>query len=299
MSLERITGTPTLPARSAAGHKGTFGQALIIAGSRGMSGAACLSGSGALRGGCGLVYLAVPAGIQTAVCSHEPSYLTIALPEDDAGRTTFAANTTIAQVLAGKSAVAVGPGLGQSDEITQLVCSLYQSINLPLVVDADGLNALAQCEDQWLANPPANSHDEDAPARVLTPHPGEFSRLTGKSIHDIQSNREEAAVRFARNRRVVLVLKGAGTVITDGQRIAVNETGNSGLATGGTGDVLTGLIVSLLAQGMEAFEAARLAVFLHGLAADLAVEDTSEFGLIASDLPYYLGAAWRALSTDD
>ena len=128
--------------------------------------------------------------------------------------------------------------------------------------------------------------------RILTPHPGEFSRLTGLAIPDIQANRIDTAVEFAARHRVILLLKGSGTVITDGSRVAINATGNSGMATGGCGDVLTGVIAALLAQGLEPFHAARLGAHLHGLAGDLAAIDLSQPGLIASDLPRYLGRAW-------
>lgn len=286
MALERVTELPELPARKTDSHKGSFGRVLLIAGSRGMSGAACLSGLGALRGGAGLVFVAVPSGIVSIVAGSEPSYLTIPLPEDEAGRLDASATETLQDEVAKPDVIAIGPGCGQSQAVTDIVTWLYRNIDKPLVVDADGLNALATLD----ALPTA------AGPRILTPHPGEFARLTGTDIKTVQQAREEMATEFAAAHNCVVLLKGAGTVITDGHRVAVNSTGNSGMATGGSGDVLTGLIAALLAQGLPAFEAAQLAAHLHGLAGDLAAAELSEPGLIASDLPRYLPAAWLRMS---
>lgn len=284
MNVERVTELPTPPPRPPAAHKGTFGRVLIVAGSRGMSGAACLSGLGALRGGAGLVYLAVPMGIVSSVASVEPSYLTVPLPEDKHGRLCDEARPLLAEVIPGNAAIAIGPGCGQSDNLVELTDWLYRTVEVPLVVDADGLNALAAA-DAIPSGSPA--------ARVLTPHPGEFARLLKTDVGRIQNNREELAVEFARQNGVILLLKGYQTIVTDGERLALNTTGNSGMATGGTGDVLTGLIAALLAQGMQPFAAAQLAAHLHGLAGDIAAEQLSQPALIASDLPQFLPAAWK------
>ena len=289
-SIRRVTDLPAPPGRAADSHKGTYGRVLIVGGSRGMSGAACLAGLGALRGGAGLVFVAVPESILPVVAAMEPSYLTIPLPNDAEGRLSAGAYDHLQPVFPSQSAVAIGPGWGQSDELTELARRLYTEVPLPLVIDADGLNALAKLPDV-LASPP--EHDRQPAPRILTPHPGEFSRLCGASTREIQQNRERLAVEFARERQVVLVLKGHQTLVTDGDRLYENTTGNPGMATGGTGDVLTGLITALAAQGLAAFEAAQLGVYLHGLAGDLAAADLSQPGLIASDLPRYLGAAWR------
>ncbi|MHC4876005.1 MAG: NAD(P)H-hydrate dehydratase [Planctomycetota bacterium] len=281
------------PERPADGHKGTFGRVLIIAGSRGMSGAASLAGLGALRGGAGLVYVACPLEVQPIVAGCEPSYLTIGLPNDPRGRLDGAAWETIEPVVASKDAVAVGPGLGNCDATGLLVRRLYSETDGPLIVDADGLNAIAAdfesgaIQERAIRGP-----------RILTPHPGEFSRLSGISIGDINRQREKVAREFAERYHVVLVLKGPGTIVTDGSRAIVNPTGNSGMATGGSGDVLTGLIAALAAQGLEPFEAARLGVYLHGLAGDLAADELSEQGLIASDLPQFLPKAWLKLRSE-
>lgn len=289
MSHQLINQLPLLPARPADGHKGTFGRVLIMAGSRGMSGAAALAGLGALRGGAGLVFLAVPREIQAIVAGIEPSYLTLGSPASIEGQFTEDALTRLAPQMGACNAMACGPGWGQCEELQHMVGWLLAEVTRPLVVDADALNLLAG-HLEWLKDSPA--------PRVLTPHPGEFARLIDSDTQTVQANRIDLAVEFADKHQVVLVLKGAGTVITDGHKVAINPTGNSGMATGGTGDVLTGLITALLAQDLPPFEAARLGVYLHGLAGDLAAEDLSQPGLIASDLPRYLGPAWLALSAE-
>jgi NAD(P)H-hydrate epimerase len=286
MPIPYVLSIPALPQRPEESHKGSFGSVLIIAGSRGMSGAACLSGLGALRGGAGLVTLAIPAGIQTAVAAVEPSYLTIALPDNEQGRISLLALAEILSRAASATAVAIGPGWGKSADLIELAHSLYTSIERPLVVDADALNALASAPGGFPKAPPG------AP-RILTPHPGEFARLLKTDTKTVQSDREGLAATFAREQGVIVVLKGHRTIITDGEKAAINKTGNSGMATGGTGDVLTGLTAALLAQGMSPFDAAHLAVYLHGMAGDLAADDLSKPGLIASDVAHYLGKAWK------
>ena len=292
MSVQRITQLPSPPSRPSEAHKGTFGRVLILGGSRGMSGAACLAGLGALRGGAGLVYLAVPWGIVPIVAAVEPSYLTVPLPEDSEGRLSMAAQDELADVIPKNTALAIGPGWGLSDDLLRLAKWLFTTVELPMVVDADALNALSQMPEV-LPQHPANP-DRSA-SRILTPHPGEFARLLGVDVAVVQKNREEFAIEFAKQNGVVLLLKGRGTIITDGKRLAVNTSGNSGMATGGSGDVLTGLIAALLAQGLPAFDAAQLAAHLHGLAGDLAAEELSKPGMIASDLPGYLPKAWQEL----
>jgi NAD(P)H-hydrate epimerase len=287
-----IETIPALPVRPVDGHKGTFGRVLIIAGSRGMSGAACLAGQASLRGGAGLVFLAVPEGILSIVAGFEPSYLTIPLSEDSEGRINSDYEPPLKKHVEGADVIACGPGLGQSEALSSLVGWLYTSVPKYLVLDADALNVLAN-QPEFLDQKPET--ETGGVPRILTPHPGEFSRLTGKPIEEIARNRESLAVEFAAKHDVVLVLKGRHTLITDGQKLAKNTSGNSGLATGGTGDVLTGLIAALLGQGMSAFDAAHLGVYMHGIAAELAAHDLSEAGMISSDLPFYVARAWKKL----
>ncbi|MCA9079060.1 MAG: NAD(P)H-hydrate dehydratase [Planctomycetaceae bacterium] len=286
MPLDLIDSVPALPARLASGHKGTFGRVLLVAGSWGMTGAAILAGRSALRSGAGLVYVATPECCVPLIAGGEPSYLTIPLPEVRPGVLQATASDVAFQATSGMNAVGIGPGLGQGAHVDTVVRGMYANCVAPGVVDADALNLLAQADcSNW------STH---AAPRILTPHPGEFAKITGQTIEAIQSDRVGLAADFAAQHDVVIVLKGAGTVITDGTRYAINATGNSGLATGGSGDVLTGVITALLGQGMLPFEAARLGVHLHGLAGDLAARGLTEYGVIASDLPDCLPAAFRA-----
>jgi ADP-dependent NAD(P)H-hydrate dehydratase len=291
-AIKRVKALPKAPARPNDSNKGTFGKTLIVAGHPGMSGAACLSGLGALRGGAGLVTVAVPRSILPIIAGMEPSYLTLPLPDDEAGRISHDAAPVLDAEIAKQTSFAIGPGLGQSPGLSALVGRLFSSVKCPAVFDADALNALAAAPAALSAR--KRQRDEAAP-RVLTPHPGEFARLAGTETATVQENRESLAVQFAEEHGLILVLKGHKTVITDGRRVAINSTGNSGMATGGTGDVLTGLIAALLAQGMAPFDAAQLGAHLHGLAGDLAAKSVSKPGLIASDLPKWLGDAWRKL----
>lgn len=288
--MNLVDALPAPPARPKDAHKGTFGRVLIVGGSRGMSGAPSLAGLGALRGGAGLVYVAVPSEVLPIVASIEPSYLTIPLATDEEhGGLSADGLTGLRSAIVGKDAVAIGPGLGTSRGVATIVTTLFAELPQPLVVDADALNVLAE----QLKSGTEDGTLKAAGPRILTPHPGEFSRLTGRDISAVESRRGALAVEFAKAHGVIVVLKGDGTVITDGVRVAINRTGNPGMATGGSGDVLTGLIAALLAQGMSPFDAAQLGVHLHGLAGDLAAANLSQPGLIASDLPKYLPAAWQ------
>ncbi len=283
-SLIRISDIPQLPSRAIDSHKGSYGRAVLIGGSVGMSGAISLAGLGALRGGAGLVYLACPRSVWSAVAAIEPSYLTLPLPEDSHGRLAVPSIPEIMAACQNADAVAIGPGLGQSEDLREVVAQIVRGVEVPCVVDADALNQLV---DRLEILASAKS------IRVLTPHPGEFARLSGLTTREVQANRETLAVEFAQRHRVILVLKGAGTIVTDGHRLFINRTGNPGMATGGTGDVLTGLLTALLAQGANPFDAACLGCHLHGLAGDIAAEELSPLGLIASDLPKYLPRAWK------
>ncbi|MFO0819017.1 MAG: NAD(P)H-hydrate dehydratase [Pirellulales bacterium] len=269
-----VTRVPRLEPRPPESHKGDFGRAVLVGGSRGMSGAIALAGMAALRGGAGLVRLAVPDPCLDSVARFEPSYMTWPLPADARGRLTLAAWEPLQEALADATCVAVGPGLGRSNEIDGLVGQLYRHVARPLVVDADGLNALASSSEVWGAN--------QGP-RILTPHPGEFRRLFGAAAR-VREEQEEQAIEFARRVAAVVVLKGSRTLVTDGWRVYRNATGNPGMATGGSGDVLTGLITALVCQGLEPFDAAQLGVYLHGLAGDWAAAEVGQVSLIATDL---------------
>jgi NAD(P)H-hydrate epimerase len=288
VNFVQIETSPHLLNRRDDVHKGDCGRVLVIAGSRGMSGAACLATTAALRSGAGLATAAIPECIQAIVAGFDPSYLTAGLPDDEHGRIKSSAHKRLTELMSGQDAVAIGPGLGQSSGLQELVTEIYDTASMPLVVDADALNLLARRSYQV-------KRVEGAAPRILTPHPGEFARLTGLEVAAIQQDRERIAAEFAKINNVVLVLKGPGTIITDGNRLAINKTGNSGMATGGTGDVLTGVIAGLLAQKLLPFDAAHLAVYVHGLAGDLAAEERSKPGMIATDLLTRIGRAWCEL----
>lgn len=282
--VQRVDSVPELAPRPRESHKGTFGKVLLVAGSQGMSGAAVLSGSAALRGGAGLVQVAVPDAIGPLVAMGHPCYMTVWLPSDGQGRLARPALPLLLNLAEAATVVVAGPGLGASAETRDLVHGLVEQVSRPLVLDADALNVLG-AEPEILTR-------RSAPT-ILTPHPGEFARLIGSDTRGVQANRESLAIAFARQHRVVLVLKGAGTIVTDGARVYVNSTGNPGMATGGSGDVLSGLLGALVGQGLSAFEAAVLGVYLHGLAGDLAREGVGEVSLLASDVLEHLSAAFR------
>jgi NAD(P)H-hydrate epimerase len=230
----------------------------------------------------------VPSSIQDVVASYEPSLMTQGLPEEH-GQLTKMATGYISDAERDATAVAIGPGLGRSDYLTDVVEDICGAHARPTVFDADALFAIA--ERQHLL-------DKSGGPRVLTPHPGEFQRLSGKLPRD--DERVEAAAKLAgrdSKKQTVVVLKGQHTVVTDGSRYAVNHTGNPGMATGGSGDVLTGIITALLCQGLAPFEAARLGVHVHGLAGDFAAAELGQVSLIASDLIDYLPKAFLAVGT--
>jgi NAD(P)H-hydrate epimerase len=265
-----------LPVRKPGAHKGSFGHAGIIAGSSGKTGAAAMAALGALRSGAGLVSVAVPEGLNAVLEAKLLEAMTFPVAETPSHAFSKAATESLIEFASAKTAVAIGPGIGSEPETVGLVHDLVAQIKQPLVIDADGINALA-----------GYTHilrRAQAPV-ILTPHPGEMARLLGIRAADVQKDRLGVAGRFAREFNVHVVLKGAGTVVAgpDGS-LAVNPTGNPGMATGGTGDVLTGMTVGFLAQGVAPLEAASLAAFLHGMAGDIAAARQGEIGMIARDL---------------
>ncbi|MEM9291746.1 MAG: NAD(P)H-hydrate dehydratase [Acidobacteriota bacterium] len=303
-----------LPARSAQGHKGTFGHVLLLAGSAGKSGAAVLAARGAVRGGAGLVTVAVPAGLLSLVDAGSLESMTLALPQSAEGTVLEAAVATLKEHWEGKGALAVGPGLGRGEAVTRVVEAALAAARrrgIPAVIDADGLFPYAErCADlRGTQNGEASGTGElsatDDPSGtglgpldlVLTPHPGEMARLLGLASAPVSPGERLAAVRrAARESGAVVVLKGHRTLIAEPLgEVWVNPTGNVGMASGGTGDVLTGIIAALLAQGFDPLAAAQLGVFLHGLAGDLAAADGDLRALRAGDLVERLGEAFREL----
>jgi ADP-dependent NAD(P)H-hydrate dehydratase len=277
---------PQLPPRDPDSHKGHYGFDLIVGGSRGMTGAVVMAGLAALRGGAGLVRLAVPDVCLDVIAGYEPSYMTVPLPADAEGRVAAEAWDKIIESCEWADVIALGPGLGLSEGLDRLVGRLYREVPKPMVVDADGLNALSTQADVL---------GDHADARILTPHPGEFARLTGGKVSpkSTRDEQEDAAVELASRTGTVIVLKGHRTLVTDGTERYQNTTGNPGMATGGSGDVLTGLITALCGQALSPYDAARLAVHLHGLAGDFAASEYGEVCMMASDLVDFLPDAFE------
>ena len=264
--------------RPPGGHKGTFGHALIVAGSRGKTGAAALCGLGALRAGAGLVTVASAESAIPLIAAHAPELMTEPLAETPHG--SIGLNAALATAAAGKSVIAMGPGLGRQPEIPIMVASLMESCEQPLVLDADALVDIGKVT-------------VTPRVRVLTPHPGEMARLTGKTVAEVQADRIGVARAFAESHWLTVVLKGQRTIIAfpDG-RVWINPTGTPAMGTGGTGDVLTGMIAGFLAQfPQHPDEAVGAAVYLHGLAGEIGARELGERCLIASDLLRYLPAA--------
>ncbi len=274
--LDELEVQALLPERSAMGHKGNFGHLLVVAGSPGKTGAAALAGNAAVRSGCGLVTVATPAAVHDIIEVKLTEAMSCPLADQD-GLLSLQAQLPIEQLLVERQALAIGPGLGQSADLVELLKLLVTSAAVPMVVDADGLNLLAGQLDCL--------QGRGAQPLIMTPHPGEMSRLTGLTVNEIEANRFEIAQNFAVKHGVVLLLKGARTIIAapDG-RVNINSTGNDGLASGGSGDVLTGLIGGLLAQGIDGFSAATLGAWLHGRAAELVADLYGTAGMAASDL---------------
>ncbi|MBD1399774.1 NAD(P)H-hydrate dehydratase [Pelovirga terrestris] len=274
--IDAAVARSLVPERPAFAHKGTFGHLLVVAGSPGKTGAAALAGDAALRSGCGLVTVAVPASVHDILEVKLTEAMTVPLADRD-GLLTMAAADRIVELAASSQALALGPGLSQSDGLRQLLRRLVTTLNLPLVIDADGLNLLVGQLDCLLER-------QDGPL-ILTPHPGEMARLVGMSVAAIEADRFDLARDFARRHRVILLLKGARTIIAapDG-RVHINTSGNNGLSSGGSGDVLTGLIGGLLAQGCDPFAAASLAAWMHGRAAEQVAENRGTVGMTAGEL---------------
>ena len=290
MLLQAADIRPWLPTRPRTAHKGTFGHAGIIAGSAGKTGAAAMAAMAALRVGTGLVTVAAPRSVSDALEAKLLEAMTCPVPETEARTLSKQALEPLLAFAADKTALAIGPGIGTHPETQALVHNLLVEAKRPMVLDADGLNAVAGHTDMLgRASGPL----------ILTPHPGEMARLLETTPAEIQRDRLGAASRLARERNVCVVLKGAGTIVAapDG-RLAVNSTGNPGMATAGTGDVLTGILAGLLAQGLPVWEAACAGVYLHGLAGDLAASEQGEAGLIAGDVIRAVPRAIQHILTD-
>ncbi len=259
-----------LPDRDDNAHKGDFGRILLLCGSRGYTGAAALAAMGALRSGAGLVHLGVPESIYAIEAVKLTEAMVFPLPDKD-GRLSAAAIPEILALLPKMDAVLIGPGLGWTEDTRQVVAAVIQAFPGPLVLDADGINVLSGHMDIL--------RGRRAPT-VLTPHAGEFARIGGCKVPDIAAD----AANFSRELGCILLRKAHETVITDGDICYVNQTGNPGMATGGSGDVLAGILVSLLGQGLAPLEAAACAAWLHGAAGDRCAREIGQYGMLPSDM---------------
>lgn len=284
MSTE-VRTLPKLPARRPDSHKGDFGKVLVLAGSVGMTGAAYLTAKSALRAGAGIVTLGIPASLNPIMEVKLTCCMTYPLPElAEGGALGPASFDEVLALAKGFELVVAGPGLGRRDETQELVQRLIQALPHRLLLDADALYA-CRVDSSILRRKPET---------IVTPHPGEMAALIGSTAREVQEDRLQVASDFAKNHGLTTVLKGYQTVVTDGDRYYVNQTGNPGMATAGSGDVLTGLIGGLWAQGLAAFEAAQLGVYLHGKAGDFAKDEKGEASMIASDILTHLPAAIKA-----
>lgn len=256
-------------------HKGEYGHVFVLAGSRGMTGAAGLCANAVLRSGAGLATLGVPESLSLMMGRKLTEVMTLALPETRDATLSIKGKQKILEKANASDVVIIGPGLSRNKDTVKLIRQLIAGIKKPMVIDADGLNAIAG-QVSILKKVKCDC--------ILTPHPGEMTRLVKKTSNYVKNNRLIVAKKFANYYNAVVVLKGHGTIVADKRRSYVNKTGNPGMATAGSGDVLAGIIGGFLAQGLKAFEAARLGVYVHGMAGDLAAKEKGEISLIAGDI---------------
>ncbi len=282
--MTHVTHVPPLPARDPESHKGNFGRVLVIAGSRSMPGAAALAANGAFRGGAGLVTVATATSALPMIAPVTPCATFAALPETTDGWIAATAFDLLLPPIDAADVVVLGPGLGTERGTQGLVRRLVAGIRKPLVLDADGLNAIAPEPQPLLVR--------SAPT-VLTPHPGELSRLDGDPPPRGRDDRRDRAERAARRFRAIVCLKGHCTIVTDGESSYENDTGNPSMATGGAGDVLSGLVSALIHAFARPLDAAICAVHVHGLAGDLAADQHGPVSVIATDLLAHLGPAFQ------
>lgn len=270
-------------------HKGDYGHLFIIGGSPGLTGAVCLSGISALKSGCGLVTIGIPEGLNNIIEIKLTEVMSLPLPETEDHYFSLRAFDKAIEFIEKKAdSVLIGPGISLHSETKKFVKKIIPEIKKPVVIDADALKIISEELEllKFLDKP------------ILTPHPGEMSYLTGMKINEIQKEREKVAEDFAKKYNVIVVLKGYRTVVTDGERTYINLTGNPGMAKGGSGDVLSGIIGGLLAQEEDKFISAKYGVLIHGLAGDIAVKEKGEISLIPSDIIEKLPVVFKYLKRD-
>lgn len=278
-----------IPKRADDAHKGQCGRVFILAGSKGMTGAAALSAAGALRSGAGLVTVGTAEEEQKVLAVKLTEAMTVGYAST-LGSMRLSDKEKIKTAAEGADAFVIGPGLGRRSYTAELVLWLIENVNAPMVIDADGLNALSGNIDIL---------KKRKRETILTPHEGEMALLCGKTAAEVKAERVKTAKEFSETFGVTLVLKGAGTVVCGGGEVFINPTGNSGMATGGSGDVLSGIIGSFLAQGLSSYEAAALGAYVHGLAGDMAAEDKGKPGLIAGDIAENIPYAVKEILGED
>src|SRR3990167_3228983 len=279
----------TFPRRKPDTHKDDYGHIFILAGSPGLSGAAVLCANSAMRSGAGLVTLGLPESLYNITAKRV--FLEVMLkplPQAKEKTLSLSAYPKIAEFTKNTDVLAIGPGLSRNPQTQKLIRRIISNIHKPMVIDADALNALSGNLEILRINPNL---------KILTPHPGEFSRLSGAPRVYIQKNRETLAKKFAYDYNIILVLKGHNTVVASPNKLYVNKTGNPGMATAGSGDVLTGIISALLGQGLDGFSAAKTGAYLHGLAGDLAAKEKTQAALIASDIIDHIPEGIKRLKT--
>ena len=276
-----------LPDRPLDSHKGDYGKVLVVAGSRGMSGAAYLASEAALRSGSGLVYLAIPESINDILEAKTTEVITIPLAETSEGTIGKRSLRKLRELTASVDILAIGPGISRNGVSQMLVRDVISKASLPMVVDGDGINAFVGHMGILKNKSPKSL--------VITPHREELARLIGRDASFIDRDREGVALSFARDYDITLVLKGHNTVVTDGVKKYINDTGNPGMATAGSGDVLTGMIASFIGQKINRFDASCLAVYLHGLAGDIAAREKTEYSMTATDILGYIPSAMETL----
>lgn len=286
-TMDRRGAASMLKSRPPEGHKGTFGRVGIIAGSRGMTGASYLTSMAAQMSGAGTVTLGIPKSLQSIMAGKLTEVMTFCLEDNGLGYITQESLKDIYALIKDKDVLAIGPGISQNNEIQRLLWNIFGKIDISIVLDADGLNNISDNIEVLT---------EHRKPVVITPHPGEMARLTGKSVEYILENPVEVALEFAKRLGVIVLLKGATSVVASpAGKIYLNATGNSGMGTGGSGDVLTGVITSLMAQGYEPFDAVVLGCFVHGMAGDMAKDEKGEMGMMAGDILRAIPYAFKAL----
>ncbi len=269
-------------------HKNSFGHVLVLAGSPRMLGAAALTGGAALRSGCGMATIGIPRELNSVIQKKIPNeIMTLPLPQTKEGTIALSAFRQIQNSIDKYTVIAIGPGLSLNTQTQKFICKIIEKSPIPIIIDADALNALSQKPDKLL---------QSKTSKVLTPHPGEMSRLTKLSKKYIEENRKKVAMDFAKKYHCALLLKGHHTFVADHRgNTYLNKTGNNGMATAGSGDVLTGIIAALLAQNLTAFEAAKYGAYLHGTAGDIAAKKKGKLSLIASDITDHISDVFKTL----